>query len=153
MHDFREFPELTNAQMTNYYWQSPHKQLFESFWARVIRVHDADTLIVRMPERDFDFPVRFSDTSARELKETPERDTSHQLCADGKSAQQWLEGRVLGKEVLVSLSDSKVDKWGRLLGKVLFQGIDLGTELEWQGQALTWERRDDGKIPRLEVMK
>lgn len=153
MHDFKNFPELTNSQMQFYYWESPHKQLVGSFWAEVIRVHDADTIIVRIPERDFDFPIRFSDTSARELVEKPERDTSNQLCADGQSAQKWLENRVLGKEVLVQLTDSRVDKWGRLLGKVLFQGIDLGTELEWQGQAVSWGRRNDGKIPRLEVLK
>ena len=95
-HNFKDFPELTNSQMEFYYWESPHKQMFETFRAKVIRVHDADTLIVRIPERNFDFPIRFSNSSARELKETPERDTSNQLCADGRTAQQWLEDRVLG---------------------------------------------------------
>jgi len=152
-HDFKEFPELTNFQMQFYYFESPHKQMFESFDADVIRVHDADTIIVRIPERDFDFPIRFSNSSARELVEKPERDTSHQLCADGQTAQQWLENRVLGKRVTIILAKQRVEKWGRLLGKVLFEGIDLGEEEVYAGMSIPWANRIDGKIPILAPFK
>jgi endonuclease YncB( thermonuclease family) len=153
MHDFKNWPELRNNELDFYYWDSPHKQLFETFDAKIIRVHDADTVIVRIPERNFDFPVRFSNSSARELIEKPERDTSAQLCADGKTAQQWLEDRVLGKEVTVVLTKTRVEKWGRLLGKVIFNGIDLGDELVSNGMAVPWANRIDGKIPALQVVK
>ena len=153
MHDFKNWPELRNNELDFYYWQSPHKQLFETFDAKVIRVHDADTIIVRIPERDFDFPVRFSNSSARELKEKPERDTSHQLCADGPTAQQWLEEKILGEDVTVILTKTRVEKWGRLLGKVRFQGMDLGEELTWNGMAVPWANRIDGKIPPLPEVK
>ena len=153
MHDFKNWPELRNNELDFYYWDSPHKQLFETFDAQVIRVHDADTVIVRIPERNFDFPVRFSNSSARELKEKPERDTSAQLCADGQTAQKWLENRVLGEEVTIVLTKTRVEKWGRLLGKVIFNGIDLGDELVSNGMAVPWANRIDGKIPALQVVK
>lgn len=149
MWNFKDWPELPNKMLDFYYWHSPHKQMFETFNADVIRVHDADTVIVRIPERDFDFPVRFSNSSARELKETEERDTSFQLCADGQTAQQWLENRVLGKEVTIILEKSRVEKWGRLLGKVIFEGIDLGDELVTHGMSIPWANRIDGKIPQI----
>ena len=147
MHDFKEFPELTNFQMQFYYFESPHKQMFETFDAIVVRVHDADTIIVRIPERDFDFPIRFSNSSARELKEKPERDTSSQLCADGQTAQKWLEDLVLGERVTVTLTKTRVEKWGRLLGKVMFKGIDLGETEVFHGMSVPWANRIDGKIP------
>jgi endonuclease YncB( thermonuclease family) len=153
MHNFKDFPELTNAQMPYYYWESPHKQIFDPFTARVIRVHDGDTIIVRCDFRDFDFSVRLPNASARELIEKPERDTSAQLCADGQSAQRWLENRILGRDVQITPTISRVEKWGRLLANVMFQGVDLGTELAWQGQAVPWERRMDGKIPMLKEVK
>lgn len=153
MHDFKNFPELTFKQLEFYYWDSPHKQLFETFDATVIRVHDADTVIVRVPERDFDFPVRFSNTSARELKETPQRDTSHQLCADGKTAQEWLENKVLGELVTITLTQSRVDKWGRLLGTVSWKGSDLGEMGQFWGMVVPWANRIDGKIPAIGVIK
>lgn len=152
-HDFKAFPELRNNELDFYYLESPHKQMFETFNARVIRVHDGDTIIVRIPERNFDFPIRFSNSSARELKETPERDTSFQLCADGPTAQAWLEERIIGKYVTVTLEKSRVEKWGRLLGKVMFEGIDLGEELVTHGMAVPWANRIDGKIPNLKVVK
>jgi len=152
-HNFKDWPELRNEQMPFYYWESPHKQMFETFDARVIRVHDADTVIVRIPERNFDFPIRFSNSSARELKETPERDTSFQICADGPTAQAWLENRVLGKYVEVKLEKTRVEKWGRLLGKVMCEGLDLGEELVSHGMAIPWTNRIDGKIPTLRVVK
>lgn len=148
-HDFKAFPELTNSQMEFYYWDSPHKQMFETFDAIVERVHDADTIIVRVPERDFAFPIRFANSSARELIEKPERDTSNQLCADGSTAQKWLEGRILGKRVTIILKKSRVDKWGRLLGNILFEGIDLGEEEVFHGMSVPWANRIDGKIPQL----
>lgn len=151
--NFKDFPELPNSQLDFYYFQSPHKQLFEPFWAHVVRVHDADTIIVRMSERDFEFPVRINNISARELKETPERDTSNQLCMDGVTAQSWLEEKLLNEEVMIIPSKGRVEKWGRLLASVMHQGIDIGIEQQWLGVSTNWESRNDGKLPRLKEVK
>ena len=42
-HDFEEFPELTNRQIDEFGFTSPHKQLTEGFEATVVKVHDGDT--------------------------------------------------------------------------------------------------------------
>lgn len=147
--DFKEFPELPNKELDFYYWQSPHKQLFERFDAEVIRVPDADTIVVRIPERDFDFPVRIANISAREIKEKPERDTSHQLSAEGIDAQEWLENLLLGKTVTIIPTKTRVEKWGRLLAKVEYQGIDVGLDEFWHGMSIPWANRIDGRIPQI----
>ena len=135
-HDFVNFPELTNSQMDLYYFDSPHKQLFEDFTARVIKVHDGDTITVRIPERDFDFPIRFSNIASPELSES-----------GGNVAQKWLESKILGSEVQIVMDRWKrVGKYGRLLGKVVFHGMDMGEEQIWMGLSKSWEQRNEGKI-------
>ena len=37
-HDFKLFPELTNAQMDLYYFESPHRQITEDFIGKVVKV-------------------------------------------------------------------------------------------------------------------
>jgi len=136
VHDFKRFPELTNSQMELYYFESPHKQITESFSARCVNVHDGDTITVQWRERDFLFPVRFGDTAAPELNED-----------GGKEAQQWLEQRILDKDVEIIVNpDKRVEKWGRLLGRVIQGGQDVGDEEVMLGLATTWAQRKDGKI-------
>ncbi len=134
-HDFKNWPELTNGQMQIYYFESPHKQIFEDFNCTVIRVHDGDTITVRWDERDFDFPIRFADTAAPELNED-----------GGHETQAWLENIILGEEVTIQVDPKRVEKWGRLLGAVIHQGIDVGQQEIMMGFATTWENRDQGKI-------
>lgn len=135
-HDFKAFPELTNNQMQFYYGQSPHKQITESFTAEVVKVHDGDTITVAWQERDFTFPVRFSNVAAPELNEE-----------GGHEAQSWLEGRLLGTVVDIEVNpDKRVEKWGRILGKIIQGGIDVGEEEVYNGYAKTWDQRNDGKI-------
>lgn len=153
-HDFNAFPELSLTQLQFYYFESPHKQIFEDFKARVVKVHDGDTVTLRWQDRDFDFPLRMSNLSARELTEKPSRDTSHQICADGKTSQKWLENKILNQEVDILINPSnKVDKFGRLLGQIMFRGINIGEESQTMGMGVSWEKRDDGKITKLELMK
>ncbi len=150
MHDFKEFPELPNSQMDLYYWQSPHKQIFEDFDCEVVKVHDGDSITVRWNERDFDFPVRISNISARELKETEDRDTSGQLSADGRTAKAWLESRILGENITVKINPkNRVEKFGRLLGEIIFRGLNIGEEEIIAGMAVAWENRNDGIIIKL----
>jgi len=139
-HDFNRFPELTNSQMDFYYFASPHKQITEDFTGTVVKVTDGDTIRVKWRERDFDFPVRFFDNAAPELDEL-----------GGRESQSWLEKKILGEEVDIIINpDLRVEKWGRLLGRVIFKGIDIGEESIMFGKSVSWEDRDDGKIPEVE---
>ncbi len=135
-HDFKNFPELTNSQMEIYYFESPHKQIFEDFRAEVVGVHDGDTIKLRADFRDFDFPLRFLDIAAPELKDD-----------GGPESQGWLEGLLLGEVVDVKINPvNRVEKWGRLLGDVVFKGIDVGNQSVALGFAKTWDGRNEGKI-------
>jgi len=114
-HDFKNFPELTNNQMQIYYFDSPHRQITEDFVAKVVDVHDGDTIKVRWRERDFDFPVRLAHIAAPELKEH-----------GGLRSKKWLEGMIMGKEVDIKIDpDNRVGKWGRIIGEIIFMGIDV----------------------------
>jgi len=138
-HDFERFPELTNAQMQIYYFESPHKQIFESFNCQVTKVHDGDTITVRWPERDFDFPVRFANIAAPEMSEP-----------GGKQAQSWLEKKVLNENITIKINPRKrVEKWGRLLGYIIHEGIDVGEEERAAGLCQMWRERNEGSIPSL----
>lgn len=135
-HDFTRFPELTNAQMDFYYFESPHKQIFESFTAQVTKVHDGDTITVRWSMRDFDFPVRFANIAAPELSEE-----------GGKEAQSYLESQLLGEEVDIIVNPrNRVEKFGRLLGRVVKGGVDIGDEQVTLGIVKPWNQRNEGKI-------
>ena len=136
-HDFKTYPELTKKQMQIYYFDSPHKQIFEDFTAEVVGVHDGDTIRVKWRERDFTFPIRMVGIAAPELDET-----------GGDEAQSWLENRILGKEVDVIINpDNRVEKWGRLLGTIQHGGQNVAEEEIMRGLAKTWEARKEGTIP------
>ena len=140
MHDFERFPELTNQQMSDDYFNSPHKQITEDFTAKVVKVHDGDTVKLKWKDRDFDFPVRFINISAPELKEE-----------GGKESQGWLEAKILNKMVDVKINQyNRVDKWGRLLGNIETQGVDVGEESMIAGKSIPWDNRNDGKLPDFE---
>ncbi len=127
-HDFNAWPELSNNQMQFYYFDSPHKQITEDFTAMVTKVHDGDTITVRWNERNFDFPIRLADINAPELNE-----------ARGHKARDWLEGRLLGEEVNIILSEQRVEKWGRILGTIYHDGINVADEEIQLGLAMTWK--------------
>jgi endonuclease YncB( thermonuclease family) len=136
-HDFKLYPELTDSQMAEHYFQSPHKQITEDFRAKVVKVTDGDTIRVLWSERDFTFPVRLRDIQAPEPKER-----------GGKESQMWLERRILGEEVEILVDpDNRVEKWGRLLGAVYHMGLNVGNESVERGHAVPWEERTVGLIP------
>lgn len=135
-HDFQKFPELTNAQLQFYYFESPHKQIFESFTAEVIKVHDGDSITLRWRERDFDFPLRIINIAAPELKER-----------NGRESQKYMEDLLLGEKVDIVINpDLRVEKWGRLLGYVMKDGVDVGNESIRDGMSTPWEGRNTGVI-------
>ncbi len=140
IHDFNKFPELRNSQMESLYYESPHKQITEDFYADVINVHDGDTITIRWSDRDFDFPVRFLDINAPELSE-----------AKGNAIRDWLKERIEGEEVQILInSRNRVDKWGRLLGHIFHRGLDVGREMMNLGLVTSFESREEGKIPNID---
>ena len=134
-HDFKLFPELTNRQMETYYFESPHKQIVEDFMATVVKVTDGDTIRVQWEERDFDFPIRLARIAAPEMDEE-----------GGVESQGWLEKEILGEEVLIKMTKTRVEKWGRLLAEIFFSGRNMGLESMERGYSLQWERREQHAI-------
>ncbi len=115
MHDFVNFPELSNSQMAIYYFESPHKQILEDFRATVISVKDGDTIGLRVGFRDFDFPLRLLDIDSKEMSE------------GGQEAKDWLSDMILNQEVDIKINKKRrVGKFGRLLGRVFWAGMDVG---------------------------
>lgn len=141
MHDFKKFPELANSQMEIYYFTSPHKQIVEDFSARVVKVHDGDTITLRTNFRDFDFPLRFLNTNAPELNEV-----------GGKESKEWLAERIEGKEVEIKINPKqRVGKYGRLLGIVMCAGLNMNDASIREGMATEFKNKDEGKIPNINV--
>jgi len=136
-HDFKNFPELSERQMASYYFESPHKQIFEDFEAKVIKVIDGDTIKVQTDFRDFTFRIRFANTAAPEKKE-----------AGGLESKSWLQEQIEGEEVEVIIDrKNRVGKWGRLIGTIMHKGININEETVRTGHATTWENRKKNTIP------
>ena len=136
-HDFKNYPELTNSQMRMFYFDSPHKQITDDFEAEVVKVTDGDTIRVMTDFRDFNFPVRFLNIDAPEI-------TKGKNEFGGKESQQWLSKMVLGKQIKVLIDeDNRVEKWGRLLGEVLVDGLNVGELSLANGYSTKFEDRVD----------
>lgn len=135
-HDFYRFPELRQNQLEIYYFESPHKQIFEDFRAKVIKVVDGDTIRLTCDFRDFDFPFRFFGINAPEMSE-----------AGGKESKEFLEDLILNEEVLIIINPRhRVEKWGRLLGEVMHRGSNIGDVMMTFGMATTFEARHEDKV-------
>ncbi len=114
-HDYKKYPELTNRQIDEFGFESPHKQITEDFAATVAKVHDGDTVTLDTDFRDFQFPLRLINIDAPEMSE------------GGEEARDWLRGQVLGQDVDVKINRFKrVGKYGRLLGRLVSGGLDMG---------------------------
>lgn len=136
-HDYTKFPELTNTQLNDFGFASPHKQITEDFRATVVRVHDGDTITLRTTFRDFDFPLRMLNIDSKELNE------------GGEEAGEWLRTKILNQSVTILIdSKQRVGKYGRLLGIVLFNGMDVGEEELYLGLAKPFGSKDEGKIDK-----
>ena len=114
--DFDRFPELTNGQAVIYYWESPHKQIFEDFEGKVVKVTDGDTVRLETDFRDFLTTVRMAYIDAPELNE------------GGRESKMWLEDKILGETVLVKINrDNRVGKFGRIIGDIIFNGESMSS--------------------------
>ena len=139
-HDFKAFPELRNSQMDTLYFESPHKQITEDFRAKVTKVMDGDTIRVETNFRDFDFPIRLLGTNAPELNE------------GGEESGNWLRNKILGEDVDIIIDRKiRVGKYGRLLGVILHRGVNVNDESMMMGHATTFESRQEGKIPNVNM--
>lgn len=139
-HDFKNFPELTNNQMNEFYFDSPHKQITEDFVAKVVNVHDGDTIRVEWTERDFDFPIRLSNINSPELDEE-----------GGEQSRSWLENILLNQEVEILIDiDNRVEKWGRLLGEILFQGMNINELSMIENQSKPFEDGEFENFKKIE---
>ena len=137
-HDFEKFPELTNAQLDTLGFTSPHKQIVDDFFAKVVKVHDGDTVTVRTDFRDFDFPIRLADINAPELNE------------GGETAKEWLSSRLLNKDVIVGIDfENRVGKYGRLIGSIISNGMNIGLEMLYLGLVKPFGVQEGGELPNI----
>lgn len=135
-HDYQKYPELSNTELQVLQFSSPHTQIVEDFEAKVVKVYDGDTITLRATFRDFDFRLRFLDIDAPEMN------------AGGNIARDWLISRILGKVVNVLIDKTnRVGKYGRLLGKVLYNGTIVSEEMIHLGLAKEFINRNEGEIP------
>lgn len=129
-HNWKRYPEVLFSN--DEWYESPHQQITEDFDALVVKVVDGDTIRVTTNFRDFEFPIRFLGINAPEMNEPR-----------GKEIKEWLENKILGKKIRVEIDiNNRVGKYGRLLGKIIFQGSDLNEELLFSGRATTQEEAE-----------
>jgi len=134
-HDYKAYPELTNSEINIMGFSSPHPQITQDFEATVIKVHDGDTITLRVNFRDFDFPLRFLNIDAPELNE------------GGEEATRWLKSRLLNKTVQIQIfPNNRVGKYGRLLGVVLLDGLNIGEEMIHLGLVADYGRKKEGEV-------
>jgi micrococcal nuclease len=140
MHDFKNFPELTNTQMNTEYMESPHKQITKNFEATVTKVHDGDTVTLQWDERDFNFPMRIVEIDAPELN-----------MEGGHDARDYLKGLVEGQLVQIIIDpENRVEKWGRLLGDIFIDGLLMSEDMMRSGNAWPFDRRREGMLPNMD---
>lgn len=137
-HDYKTYPELRTSQLSTMRHFSPHAQITEDFDAMVERVIDGDTIMLRCSFRNFAFKLRITDLDAPEMN------------AGGKDARDWLKARIEGKQVSILIDKyNRVDKYGRLLGRVIYAGSDIAQEQIYLGLSVPYSRRNEGKFPDL----
>ena len=138
-HDWVNYPELSNSQLEEMRFMSPHEQISSDFTATVVKVHDGDTISLVTSFRDFVFPLRFSDIDAPELN------------AGGDVARDWLKTKLEKQEVEIKIDPkNRVEKYGRLLGRVVYRGMDVGQEEIYLGLAKPFGKKLEGELQPLE---
>lgn len=134
-HDYKNYPELTNSQLGEFGFSSPHKQITEDFTATVVKVHDGDTVTLRADFRDFDFPLRLAGVDSPEMN------------AGGEVARDWLKSKILNEEVQIIIDpENRVGRYGRLIGQLMFRGMDVAQEEIYLGLAFEFGRKKEGEV-------
>ena len=142
-HDYKNFPELTNSQMEQLQFSSPHEQITGDFEATAITVHDGDTVTLRTTFRDFDFPLRLLNIDADELSE------------GGDIARDWLKAKIENKLISIQIDENnRVGKYGRLLGTIFYNGMDVAEEMLQLGIVKAFGSKKEGEVKTLnQIMK
>src|SRR3990167_721271 len=139
-HDFVRFPELSNSEIDEFGFLSPHVQITSDFVGVVVKVHDGDTVRLRVDFRDFDFPLRLSSVDAPELS----------TGSAGLEARDFLKELIEGELVDVRIDRfNRVEKYGRLLGDGVVGGLNVGEVMVYLGFAVPFGLRRDGNLPDL----
>jgi endonuclease YncB( thermonuclease family) len=130
--DFVARPELWNGlPMDIYYFDSPHKQITEDFEGVVSKVHDGDTFTIDTKFRNFGTKVRMVGIDSLELN------------VGGGKARDWLKSKIEGKRVDIILDEERVGKWGRILGTVIANGMNINDLAIIEGMAVPFDRRNE----------
>ena len=125
--------------MNLYYFDSPHQQIAEDFDAKVVNVHDGDTVTLEVGFRDFTFPLRMSNLMAAELNEE-----------GGIRSRNHLKNMIEGAMVEIIINKmNRVGKYGRLLGEVRYKGFDVGQQMIQDGFAVSLDEEQPGIKPLL----
>jgi endonuclease YncB( thermonuclease family) len=99
---------------------------------RVVRVHDGDTITVR-DSNNVDYRIRLAGIDAPELDQ-----------AFGTASGTELANTVLNKEVIIQYQ--KLDRYDRLVGKVLLDGQDMCLEQIEKGMAWHFKRYEGEQV-------
>jgi len=108
------------------------------FTGRVVRVHDGDTLTVLVDRRQV--RVRLTDIDA------PERGQAY-----GKRAREKLAALTFAH--VVRVADRGTDRYGRVLGRVYVDGVDVNARMVDEGLAWVYRQYSrDAVLIELEAM-
>lgn len=133
-HDYKKYPELTNQQIEEFGLTSPHVQYTEDFEATVIKVTDGDTITLETKDRDFTFPLRIAKIDAPEMN------------AGGEEAKEWLKEQIEGENVEIKINkNNRVGRYGRLIGEVFYNGLDMGESELRLGLAVPFGLKNEGQ--------
>ncbi len=107
------------------------------YQGKVVRIVDGDTLVLLVDEKQH--KIRLSDI------DTPERKQSF-----GSRAKQALSDLAFGKQARVN--EITIDRYGRIVGRVYVDGIDVNRELVAQGFAWVYRKySNDAELLELEA--
>jgi endonuclease YncB( thermonuclease family) len=101
--------------------------------ARVVGVHDGDTITV-LDQSNTQYKIRLSGIDAPEL---------HQDF--GRRSKENLANMVFGKDV--SITHDKVDRYGRIVGKIVLNNVDVNLEQVEAGLAWHFKRYQNEQPP------
>lgn len=114
---------IRSAPVLFFLWSLAYAQTYEG---TVIGVSDGDTLIMLTPEKR-QIKVRLAEIDA------PEKSQAH-----GQRSKESLSGLTFGKQVRVEQQDR--DRYGRVVGKVYIDGLDVNTEQIKRGLAWVYRK-------------
>ena len=117
-------PQAPSGVALNPKYIDPGEPRFELV-GRVSRVVDGDSIEVRVQRREF--PVRLFGV------DSPEYNQPH-----GAEASRALTRKLDGRDVAVSIED--IDNYGRLVGRVYYQGHNINQEMLLEGHAWWYEQ-------------